>query len=216
MAHPADTLRDILRQTPLYGPLRSSRLKRLHEEWIRKGRPDPPSHIFKQGVVKEYAVRHGLRVLVETGTYLGDMIYATRDAFDEMFSIELNPKFYEIARRRFGGDRRVTIVQGDSGEVLGEVLARITRPCLFWLDGHYTSGKFAIKGDRETPIEKEFHHIAGHPLKSSHVILIDDARDYTGAGDYPSLETLREWAEREGFGVFEVEGDIIRILGESP
>jgi hypothetical protein len=188
---------------------------RLHREWIRKGRPEPPSHIFKQGVVKEYAGRHGLKVFVETGTYLGDMVYATRDVFDELYSIELNPKFFEIARRRFARDPRVTIVHGDSGEALGEVLARITVPCLFWLDGHYTSGKYAIKGDRETPIEKELRHIAGHPLKSSHVILIDDARDYTGTGDYPSLETLREWATREGFGRFEVEGDVVRICNKA-
>jgi len=95
--------------------------------------------------------------------------------------------------------------------LLGDVLSRVDKPCLFWLDGHYTAGKYAIRPGRETPIEKELRHIAGHPLKSSHVILIDDARDYTGTGDYPALETLRIWAEREGFGLFEVDGDIVRI-----
>lgn len=208
-------MRDFLRQTPFYDPLRSSRLKRLHRAWIRAGSPDPPSHVYKQGVVAEYARRHRLEVLVETGTYLGDMIYAARDLFDEIRSIELNPKFYEIARKRFSRNRRVTIVQGDSGEVLGDVLSSVDKPCLFWLDGHYTAGKYAIRPDRETPIEKELRHIAVHPLKSSHVILIDDARDYTGTGDYPSLETLKNWAEREGFGLFEVERDIVRISNEA-
>ena len=215
MADPAGTIRDFLRRTPFYDSLRSSRLKRLHRAWLRAGSPDPPSHVYKQGVVSEYARRHGLKVLVETGTYLGDMIYATRDVFDEFHSIELNPKFFEIARKRFARDARVTVVQGDSGEVLGQVLSRVNRPCLFWLDGHYTAGKYAIRPDRETPIEKELRHIAGHPLKSSHVILIDDARDYTGTGDYPSLETLKIWARREGFGVFEVERDIVRISNEA-
>jgi len=216
MPDPADTLRALLRETPFYTPLRTWKLGRRHREWLRKGCPNPPSHICKQGVVKEYARRHGLRVLVETGTYLGDMIYATRDVFDEIRSIELNPKFYRIARKRFARHSYVTIVHGDSGEVLGQVLSGVDRPCLFWLDGHYTSGKYAIRGDRETPIEKELRHIAGHPLKSSHVILIDDARDYTGTGDYPSLEALREWATRDGFGRFEVEGDVVRICNKAP
>lgn len=215
MADPAGTIRDFLRRTPFYDSLRSSRLRRLHRKWLREGSPNPPSHVFKQGVVKEYARRHGLKVLVETGTYLGDMIYATRDVLDEFHSIELNPKFFEIARKRFARDARVTVVQGDSGEVLGQVLSSVNRPCLFWLDGHYTAGKYAIRPDRETPIEKELRYIAGHPLKSSHVILIDDARDYTGTGDYPALETLRKWAEREGFRSFEVERDIVRISNEA-
>ena len=207
-------MRGFLRQTPLYDPLRASRLRRLHRAWLRAGSPDPPSHVYKQGVVAEYARRHGLRVLIETGTYLGDMIYATRDVFDEIHSIELNPKFFEIAKKRFARDARVTIVQGDSGEVLGQVLSRVNRPCLFWLDGHYTAGKYAIRPDSETPIEKELRHIAKHPLKNAHVILIDDARDFTGTGDYPALDTLKEWAEREGFGRFEVERDIVRISNE--
>lgn len=216
MLDPGGTIRDVLRRTPLYDSLRSSRLQRLHRAWLRAGSPDPPSHVCKQGVVREYARRHGLKVLVETGTYLGDMIYATLDVFDEVRSIELNPKFYEISRRRFARHPHVTIVHGDSGEVLGDVLSDIDKPCLFWLDGHYTAGKYAIQPDRETPIEKELRHISRHPLKASHAILIDDARDYTGTGDYPSLDTLKEWAEREGFGSFQVERDIVRIWNEAP
>jgi hypothetical protein len=213
-ADPAGTIRDILRRTPFYDSLRAWRLQRLHRAWVRSGSPDPPSHVYKQSVVAEYARRHGLNVLVETGTYLGDMIYAMLGVFAEIRSIELNPKFYEIARKRFARHPHVTIVHGDSGEVLGEALSSVGKPCLFWLDGHYTAGKYAIRPDRETPIEKELRHIADHPLKSSHVILIDDARDYRGAGDYPSLDTLKLWAEREGFARFEVERDIVRISNE--
>ena len=206
-----EILRDLLRRTPLYGPLRAARLRRLHEKWLRDGCPDPPSHVFKQGVVRAYRARYSPAILVETGTYIGDMVYAMRDIFDEIHSIELNEKFYNISRRRFAGDRGVTIVHGDSGVVLGDVLSRITSPCLFWLDGHYTPRKYATRGDLETPIEKELAHIARHPLKGSHVILIDDAREFTGQGDYPKTETLKEWSERQGFANFEVEGNIVRI-----
>jgi hypothetical protein len=211
MAQPSEIVREIIRRTPLYGALRARKLQGLHQAWIRNGRRLPPSHVFKQSVVKETAESHGLRTLVETGTYLGDMIAAAKDLFNEIYSIELNPKFYEIARRRFSRQRHVRIALGDSGEVLGQVLSGIKAPCLFWLDGHYTRGEFAIRGDRETPIEKELRHIARHPLKLEHVILIDDARDYTGSGDYPSIETLKAWAESEGFTDFAVENDIIRV-----
>ncbi len=216
MAQPSEIVRELIRRTPLYGALRARRLQGLHQAWIKDGRRIPPSHVFKQSVVRETAGSRGLRILVETGTYLGDMIAAAKDLFDEIYSIELNPKFYDIARKRFARTRHVRIVLGDSGEVLGRVLSGIKGPCLFWLDGHYTRGKFAIKGDRETPIEKELRHIARHPLKLEHVILIDDARDYTGTGGYPSIETLKAWAEGEGFADFAVEDDIIRVSRKRP
>jgi hypothetical protein len=148
MPDPAGILRDLLRRTPLYDPLRASRLKRLHRAWAGAGSPDPPSHVYKQGVVAAYARRHDLKVLVETGTYLGDMIYATLGVFEEVRSIELNPKFFEIAKKRFARHPEVTVVHGDSGDVLGEVLSSVDKPCLFWLDGHYTAGKYAIHPDR--------------------------------------------------------------------
>jgi len=106
--------------------------------------------------------------------------------------------------------KNITIIHGDSGEVLGEVLAHINQPCLFWLDGHY-SGGITVKGELETPIRRELSHIFRHSIAGCHVIIIDDARGFTGEYDYPTIEELRDISRLAGFDSFEVKNDIIRI-----
>ena len=108
--------------------------------------------------------------------------------------------------------KHITILHGDSGEVLEQVLARINKPCLFWLDGHYSGGVTA-KGSLETPIQKELTHIFNHPQAHNHIILIDDARLFTGQDDYPALQFLQDLTISAGFDVYEVKDDIIRICG---
>src|SRR5436190_6339757 len=55
-------------------------------------------HTVKRRVVRDYAKRYGARTLVETGTYLGDMIAAMAGSFETLHSIELSDEFYAKAR----------------------------------------------------------------------------------------------------------------------
>lgn len=104
------------------------------------------------------------------------------------------------------------MIQGDSGEVLGNVLPNITEPCLLWLDAHYSEA-LAAKGRIETPIVHELQHALRYPV-AGHLILIDDARCFVGRNDHPTIEALREVVVRTCPGwVLEVEHDIIRIHG---
>jgi hypothetical protein len=81
---------------------------------------------------------------------------------------------------------------------------------LFWLDAHYCGGMTA-KGSEETPVIKELTQVLAHPV-AGHVILIDDARCFTGKNGYPTLgevsaiirHTHPDW-------VFECRQDIMRI-----
>jgi hypothetical protein len=61
-------------------------------KWERNGRPMPPPHLVKQGVLLEYAKRYSLRTLVETGTQYGAMVHAMKPHFDSIISIELSPE----------------------------------------------------------------------------------------------------------------------------
>ena len=115
-----------------------------------------------------------MKVLVETGTYLGDMIQAMRPHFDQIYSIELSDALFEKARQRFESAKNVNLVHGDSGIQLPNVLKELKQPALFWLDGHYSEG-FTAKGDKETPIYDELNWIVSVPERR-HVIIIDDAR----------------------------------------
>jgi len=57
---------------------------------VRSGKPIPVSHIVKQMAVRAYAARYGTRTFVETGNYLGEMIFAVKDIFDRIISRELS------------------------------------------------------------------------------------------------------------------------------
>lgn len=210
MAELGRSLKDRLRRTPLYDLVQVVRQARQYRSWLRAGRPAPPPHRVKQRVIRGFAASTGVRVFIETGTYMGDMVKAMSRTFDRLYSIELSRELYEAAVRRFAGRPNVTILHGDSGRVIAELLPKIDQPALFWLDGHYSAGVTA-RGDEDSPIREELRHIEAHPLKLRHVLLIDDARCFTGEGGYPTVEALRSWATGAGFSRFEVEDDVIRI-----
>ena len=114
-------------------------------------------------------------VFIETGAYLGDGIQAALDAgFEEIISIELAPKYVAHCRKRFQGNPRVQIVEGDSGHILDQVIRPIDRSITFWLDGHYSGGDTA-KGTWVAPLLQELTFIRQHPIKT-HTLLIDDLR----------------------------------------
>ena len=179
--------------------------------WARAGKiiPPPPGK-EKEQTIKEYAARFSTDILVETGTFVGSTTQAMKNTFKEIFSIELDHNLYELAKSIFAHDAHVHIIEGDSGEILPKLLGDVQSPCLFWLDGHY-SGKGTAKGEQETPIQKELKTIFAHKI-INHVILIDDAKDFTGDNGYPAIEELRSFVlqYRPGW-IFEVKNGIIRI-----
>jgi hypothetical protein len=157
-------------------------------DWNLRGKPAPPPHVVKQRIIKSYQKRFGLNVFVETGTYLGEMLDALKSSFRELYSIELSEELYGRAERKFAADERVHIMQGDSGDVLPIILDKVSEPCLFWLDGHF-SGGITAQGALDFPILKELEHIGHHRIKN-HVILIDDARFFSGTMDAPDREQI--------------------------
>ena len=167
-------------------------------------------HMVKRRVVAEYAARYGARYFVETGTYLGDMTAAMRRRFERLFSVELSEMFYEKAVARFALDKRVTIVLGDSAAELGPIVAQCGGPTLFWLDAHASGGSTA-RGNVDTPIVAELETIF-RGCTHDPIVLIDDARCFVGADDYPTIDEVRARVERwrPDYSVT-VERDIIRI-----
>lgn len=165
----------------------------------------------KHRAIEAHADRYGPRIFVETGTFMGDTVQAVREKFSRLYSIELSASLFKKAQARFAGDSRIVLACGDSAKTLPKLLAHIHEPALFWLDGHYSGGVTA-KGEKSTPVEEELRSIFAHPVPG-HVILIDDARDFNGSDDYPSLETLARWVDRApGRWRFQVEDGIIAIL----
>ena len=170
----------------------------------------PGLHIIKQNNIHKYRKEYNFDILVETGTYFGDMVEAQRTFFKKVYSIELGEELYAKAVERFKGCPNVKIIQGDSGVMLKTVLDDIDAPALFWLDGHYSSG-ITAKADKTTPILKELETILNS--KIYHGILVDDARLFTGKDDYPSLDEICAFVKsKDPSRIVAVSDDIIRIF----
>jgi hypothetical protein len=180
-----------------------------YEKWVSAGRPAPPPHIVKQQVIKFYAETRRPNILIETGTFRGEMVDACATIFSRIYSIELSKELFLDTSKRFSTYPHISLIQGDSVEILPEILRTINEPCLFWLDGHY-SGGFTAKGNKETPILQEVTSILNHHI-DRHIILIDDARSFTGQNDYPTIEELRDMIlSRRPDWFFEIDDDVIR------
>jgi hypothetical protein len=177
----------------------------------RAGIPIPVPPRLKANVIREYGKRFGLKTLIETGTYYGDTMAAVLHDFDAIYSIEYDEFLWSRAKQRFAAHPHVHPVNGDSAVKLPEVLREVKGPCLFWLDAHY-SGGITGRAPKDTPIVQELETIFATG-EDGHVILIDDARHFVGANDYPTLEELEDHiaATHPGWKC-RTENDIIRIF----
>lgn len=123
--------------------------------------------------LKKYAKRSD--IFIETGTHVGATVsIAQRLRFKRIYSIELSDKWYNHNRIKFLSFENVTIIYGNSGEKLGELLSTIDEPCVIWLDAHYSGGDTAKS---RIPIYDELKAIKNHHIKN-HTILIDDMRGF--------------------------------------
>lgn len=195
-------------------PWTSSKKRREKEqldEWNKNGCPVPPPHIVKQKTIQEYQEKYSHSILVETGTYKGAMIEAQKKRFRKIYSIELGKELFDKATERFKNNRNVTIVHGDSGKILSQILQGINEPAIFWLDGHYSDG-ITARGEKDCPIFEEIDAIF-NTAEYNHVLLVDDARRFTGVGDYPTIDQLTEYVlgKNKKYKV-EVKHDIIRYF----
>ena len=130
-----ESLKYFLERTTPFGKLarihRQKQLEKKYRQWEKKGAVAPMPNLGKQQVVIEYIKKFSPAVFIETGTYKGKMVYAVMPYINQIYTIELDQRHYQNARRRFSGYSNINVLQGQSGEVLPEVLKNIDKPCLF-------------------------------------------------------------------------------------
>lgn len=200
----------LLLRLGLWGPVEKLRDLRCTRRWVKAGCSGPAPNSLKMQVVRSYLDKYSLDLFLETGTYLGDTLGYIAETGVKCSSIEISPELYASACERFKRQKNVRVFHGDSGTKLPELLRDIDRPCLFWLDGHYSAG-VTSRADVDTPISKELEAIFDHPIKG-HIILIDDARYFNGTNSYPHIDQLLAWVRREGTYIAEVSADIVRLV----
>lgn len=124
---------------------------------------------LKEGALKNYLSDY----FIETGIGQGKGVRkALAAGFKNIISIEINPAKVEKFIAEFADNDNVTIICGDSGEELGDIIDGIHSSITLWLDGH--SGN-------KSPLFKELAAIREH-MKQVPTILIDDVKLFTNYG----------------------------------
>lgn len=137
-------------------------------------------------------------IFIETGSFEGDGIQAAIDSgYKYIYSIEVQPHYYEHCQRRFGNYNNVSVLLGDSGSLLKEILSSVNQPAVFWLDGHYSGGATGSSGI-ESPLLQEVSTVIDHDSQD-HVVMIDDVRDFK---DSQRIDTVTK--QPLGFDIYQI------------
>lgn len=140
----------------------------------------------------------------------GDNGYNQFPFFEQILSIELSKELYDLNVKKFKGFQNISLFFGNSGEVLKEIVPKLSSPTLFWLDAHFSEGITAGE-NQEVPIFNELETISRAKVNFS--ILIDDIASFTGTDGYPTIEKLEEEANKlfKGYTMF-TKNNIFFIL----
>jgi hypothetical protein len=181
-----------------------------HNKLVKQWESPENSHLIKEKSIIEFQIFFNSDIFIETGTSHGEMVYKLYNYFKNLITIELEMNLFRSAKRRLRSYSKIEFLHGDSGKILPEIICKITSPCIFWLDAHYSGGYTAI-GEKDTHIEEELNAILSQQL--NHIILIDDA-SYFGNPEYPDYPELKKiknivTSKKPDYN-FEVCEDVIR------
>ena len=152
------------------------------------------TYVFLKQVHDTFSLPH----FVETGTFLGGSTAQAGRVFSHVHTIELDKRLAQQARNRFAHDRNITVYEGDSAQVIYNILPQVHDGAVFWLDAHFSGGGTAKAQNGETPISQELKAIKEF-CPNELVILIDDigycgtragGKEFIGNPDYPFLDDV--------------------------
>ena len=126
------------------------------------------------------------KTFIETGSHMGHTIDNMLPYFENLITIEVSEKYYNIVKDKFKDTPKVKCIYGDSGLILENILPEKKELTIFWLDGHYSSGDTG-KGIKDCPLIEELKIIDKHFTNT--VIIIDDYRMFgvKGAEDWTDI-----------------------------
>lgn len=180
--------------------------------WRKRGYGDQSPQFVKDKVLRRCAIPDA--TWVETGTFMGHTTQLLAGFSPKVYTLEPAPKLYARAARKFKATH-IEVINGTSEDVFPTLLPKLSGDICFWLDGHYSAGS-TFQGATDCPIEAELAAIHDNMAHFAKVlILIDDIRacssDEAWTADYPSLDTLVDWARAHGLK-WRIEHDIF-IMG---
>ena len=134
-------------------------------------------------IFKDFGIGRDCKHFVETGTYMGDAVkYAVDLGFEDIFSCELSESRYNICMEKFKDNDNVHLWLGDSRDCVKEILKKVDKKAIFWLDAHAEGGG--------VPTMEELDMIKDHHIKD-HTIVIDDIPIYFSGSENQLMDKIR-------------------------
>lgn len=153
-------------------------------------------------------------VFIETGTYLGETVEELQPYFIKIHTIEVSEYYFNRYKNEHANYENVIRHLGDSSKELPKIIEKLTQydKCIFWLDGHFSSGQTS-KGEKDCPLIEECMGINEFYKSNESLILIDD---YSLFG----TEHLHDWKDitydnilkcftNFNVDVYEIEGETL-------
>lgn len=169
------------------------------------------SQAAKGQLIGHYRTIGGFTALIEQATCSTSVIGTAGNGFTERYSFHVNSTSGVSDGCRALPSSDTTVTHSPGLHPLKGILKTLTVPALFWIDAPPAKGISAIDASHH-PILVDLKEIGRHRIKE-HIILIDHASLFTGAGRYPSMEVLKRTVmEFDHPMAMIVENDIIRLM----
>ena len=130
----------------------------------------------------------GLRVFVETGTYLGATTVIARRVFPLVHTVEVSEALYRraVALHHAPG---IHFHLGDSRAFVARLALEIEEPAVWFLDAHWFKGTTQPVGGQDgLPLWEELRAIAARP--AGDLVLLDDVHVFGGREPTPEWERV--------------------------
>ena len=131
---------------------------------------------------------------IETGTYNGETTFALEPYFNKLYTIEFSEKYYNNTKNKYHGNK-INFILGDSSIVFQTLLPTISDNCIFFLDGHWSSGDTG-KSEKDCPLVEEITHI-NNLFQNEAIIIVDDFRLF-------GLRLNEDWSNINKEGLLEI------------
>lgn len=122
-------------------------------------------------------------IAIETGTYKGNSTKTLAENFKQVFTIELGANLIEEAKKNCINFKNICFLNGDSSEVLKNLLPKISEKYLIFLDAHFSGGDTLKNPSKSIELLDELDSIKNYSSIKNNIIIIDDFNDYMAHKD---------------------------------
>ena len=117
------------------------------------------------------------KIFIESGTFLGETTIKLQPYFNTLYTVELSEKYFNMFNsiKNSRNLNNIFNYQGETSDILPDIFKLFDdkNKCIFWLDGHFSSGDTA-KGKKDCPLIEECQIIDQLYPSDEMIILIDD------------------------------------------